>query len=460
MTGDNQLKAVRQARIVLKALGKRADLDGVIAHERGVDDGVLAQLIVNLGDDLASSPLGLDLQALLACCGSELLDRRVDGDLLAEHVGDDVGHGTAGPLTRKVDGLALVLDDLGVADGLVSRLNDTLGERLHALEVGEGTVGLHRGELGIVGKVHALVTEDAADLEHALKTTDDAALEVQLGGNTQVALLIERVEVGNERLGRGTTLDGLQDGGLDLHVAVGLHKATEGGENLRTLTEGLANVVVGDQVDIALAIAGLLVGKTVELLGQRTNGLGKQGRALRGNGKLAALGAHNHACHAQDVAQVEGLERIPGSLVHVVDAAEQLNLGSRIAHDDEHDLALTALGDHAAGDLHDVLGVLAIGKLGVLSLDIGNVVLKLRVLGIGVLARLEQGGALGQAGGALVVERRCLICGVLVLCHKLAPQTKTLPRIRSQGAKTYLYAGPWSSVQSWRWCRRESCRKA
>ena len=460
VAGDDQLKAMGQARVILKALGKRANLDGVIAHEGGVDDGVLAQLVIDLGDDLAGGPLGLDLQALLACGGSKLLDRRVDGDRLAEHVGDDVGHGTACPLTGQIDGLTLVLNNLGVADSLVSGLDDTLGECLHALEVGEGTVGLHRSELGVVGKVHALVTEDAADLEHALKAADDAALEVQLGGDTQVALLIERVEVGNERLGRGTTLDGLQDGGLDLHVAVGLHKATEGGENLRTLTEGLANVVVGDQVDIALTIAGLLVGKTVELLGQRTNGLGKQGRALRGNGKLAALGAHDHAGHAQDIAQVEGLERIPGSLVHVVDAAEQLNLGSRIAHDDEHDLALTALGDHAAGDLHDVLGVLAIGKLGVLSLDIGDVVLKLRVLGIGVLARLEQGGALGQAGGALVVERRCLIGGVLVLCHKLAPQTKTLPRIRSQGAKTYLYAGPWSSVRSWRWCRRESCRKA
>ena len=135
VAGDDQLKAVSQTRVVLKTLSERADLDGVIAHEGRVDDGVLAQLIVNLGDDLAGSPLGLDLQALLARGGSKLLDRRVDGDLLAEHVGDDVGHGTAGPLTRKVDGLALVLDDLGVADGLVSRLNDTLGERLHALEV-------------------------------------------------------------------------------------------------------------------------------------------------------------------------------------------------------------------------------------------------------------------------------------------------------------------------------------
>ena len=59
MAGDDQLKAVRQARIVLKTLGKRADLDGVIAYEGRVDDGVLAQLIVNLGDDLPAVHSGL-----------------------------------------------------------------------------------------------------------------------------------------------------------------------------------------------------------------------------------------------------------------------------------------------------------------------------------------------------------------------------------------------------------------
>ena len=283
---------------------------------------------------------------------------------------------------------------------------------------------------------------------------------MQLGSNAQVALLIERVEVRDERLSRSATLDSLQNGGLDLHVAVGLHKAAESGENLRALAEGLANIVVGNQVDIALTITGLLIGKTVELLGQRTNSLGEQGRTLGGNGELAALGANNHAGHAQDVTKVESLERIPSCLVHVVDAAEQLNLGGSVAHDDKHDLALTALGDHAAADLHNVLGVHAIGEIGILSLNVDDIVLNLGVLGIGVLARLEQGGALCQTRGALVVERRGLIGDVLVLCHKLAPQTKTLPRIRSQGAKTYLYAGPWSSVRSWRWCRRGSCQKA
>ena len=65
---------------------------------------------------------------------------------------------------------------------------------------------------GVVGEVHALVTEDTTDLEDALKATDDAALEMQLGSNAQVALLIERVEVRDERLGRSAALNGLQDG--------------------------------------------------------------------------------------------------------------------------------------------------------------------------------------------------------------------------------------------------------
>ena len=69
---------------------------------------------------------------------------------------------------------------------------------------------------GVVGEVHALVAEDAANLEHALKAADDAALEMQLGSNAQIALLVERVEVRDERLSRGAALDSLQDWGSRL----------------------------------------------------------------------------------------------------------------------------------------------------------------------------------------------------------------------------------------------------
>ena len=60
-----------------------------------------------------------------------------------------------------------------------------------------------------MGEVHTLVAEDTADLEHALIAAHEQALEVQLGGDAQVVLLVERVEVRDERLGRGATLNGL-----------------------------------------------------------------------------------------------------------------------------------------------------------------------------------------------------------------------------------------------------------
>ena len=61
--------------------------------------------------------------------------------------------------------------------------------------------------------VHALVAEDAADLEHALESAYEQALEVQLGGDAQVAVLVEGVEVRGEGTRGRAALDLLEDGG-------------------------------------------------------------------------------------------------------------------------------------------------------------------------------------------------------------------------------------------------------
>ena len=268
-----------------------------------------------------------------------------------------------------------------------------------------------------MGEVHALVAEDAADLEHALVAAHEQALEVQLGGNTQVVLLVERVEVRDERLGGGAALDGLQDGGLDLHVAVVLHVATERGDDGGALAEGLAHTLVHDEVDITLAIPGFLVGETVELLGQRTHGLGEQLRRARGDGELAALGAGHLAGRLDDIAEVELLQHLPGLLLHIVHAAEKLDIGGGVAHDDEHDLALAALGDHAAANGDDLGSKLLIGKPLVALEQIGRVVGHAGVLGIGVLAGGVQGGAVGETAGSLVIQRVDGLGGNEVLGH-------------------------------------------
>ena len=294
-----------------------------------------------------------------------------------------------------------------------SGLDNALGELLHTLEIGVGAVGLHSGELGVVREVHALVTEDAADLEDALVAAHQQALEVQLGGNTQVVLLVERVEVGDERLGGGAALDGLQDGGLDLHVAVILHVAAERGDDRGALAEGLANVLVHDKVDIALTITGLLVGEAVELLGQRANGLGKQFGGTGSNGELAALGADHNAGRLDDIAQVELLQDLPGSFLDIVHAAEQLDVRGGVAKDQEHDLALAALGDDTAAHGDGLGAGFLVRQAGIALKQVGGMVGDVGMLGIGILAGGVQRSAISEAAGALIVQRRSVLCGCI-----------------------------------------------
>ena len=103
--------------------------------------------------------------------GAQLLHRRIERHIDAQRGGYDLRHGTAGPRTRKVDGLALVLNLLRCTNSRGGRLDHALGELLHTVEVGEGAVRLHGRELGVVREVHALVAEDAADLKHTLVAT-------------------------------------------------------------------------------------------------------------------------------------------------------------------------------------------------------------------------------------------------------------------------------------------------
>lgn len=68
----------------------------------------------------------------------------------------------------------------------------------HAFEVAERLVELHGGELGVMIRIHALVAELAPDLEDLLEAAHQQALEMQLGGDAQVEVLVQRVVVRDE----------------------------------------------------------------------------------------------------------------------------------------------------------------------------------------------------------------------------------------------------------------------
>ncbi len=138
----------------------------------------------------------------------------------------------------------------------------------HVVEIGVGLIELHRGELGVVLGVHALVAEDAADLIHPLHAAHDQALQGQLGGDAHIHIDIQRIVVGDEGTGGGAAGDGVEHGGLHLHIAHIVQIVPQMLDELERMIEVPLDLRVHDQVHIALTIAHLLVGQAVELLGQ------------------------------------------------------------------------------------------------------------------------------------------------------------------------------------------------
>ena len=91
-----------------------------------------------------------------------------------------------------------------------------LGQVHHRVVVAVGLVGLEHRELGVVLRADPLVAEDPADLEDPLHAADQQPLQVQLEGDPQEEVDVERVVVRDERPGRRAAGDRLHRRRLDL----------------------------------------------------------------------------------------------------------------------------------------------------------------------------------------------------------------------------------------------------
>ena len=154
------------------------------------------------------------------------------------------------------------------------------------MEIRIGLIKLDGGELGVVLRVHALITEDTADLIHAVHAADNEALEVQLRLDAEDHIHIQRVVVGIERARRRADLKRRQDRGIDLEIAAPIEEAAQLAQDKAALHERVLNVGVHDEVHIALAIAGLKIRQAMELVRQRQQSLGKQDDLVRAHGDL------------------------------------------------------------------------------------------------------------------------------------------------------------------------------
>ena len=71
-------------------------------------------------------------------------------------------------------------------------------------------------------RIDALIPKVTINLKDPLQATDDATLEVELRGDSQIQVQIECVGAGNERPGGGAAMQQLQHRRLDLDEVAAL----------------------------------------------------------------------------------------------------------------------------------------------------------------------------------------------------------------------------------------------
>ena len=221
-----------------------------VLTEDGVDELALAHRVV----DLDVEPFAGFAQLLF----------RLARDVVAGLLADGVGHRQAAERRLERDLPSVDRQLRGAVHGHRDPFEQLLGELHHPAVVLVGDVDLHAGELGVVRAVHALVAEVLAQLVDTVESADDQLFEVELRGDAQVEVDVERVVVRDEGTRRGSARNGLQDRRLDLDIALRVEELAHRRDDLRALDEGLLDLRVDDQVEIALAVAHLRVGEGVE----------------------------------------------------------------------------------------------------------------------------------------------------------------------------------------------------
>ena len=94
----------------------------------------------------------------------------------------------------------------------------------------------------------------------------DGLMGLIVGTGTNICCQMERRTLGLEGTGSRAAGIGDQHGGFNFDEALTVQILADGGDDLRALEEGIADLLVHDQIEVALAIAGIGIGQSVELL--------------------------------------------------------------------------------------------------------------------------------------------------------------------------------------------------
>ena len=204
--------------------------------------------------------------------------------------------------------------------------------------------------------VHPFVAEIFCHLINAVETADDKALQIKFVSNSEVECTVESLMMGRERAGESTPINGLKYGCFHLEEFVLIEKSSKRRGNLRSLTEDIPNFRIHYQIEMALAVALLLIGKGVECrpiflftAGKRTDAFRQHSQFRHIDGNLASLGGKDVSLCSHNVAYIEELEHLVVFLANVIPFDVALNFSHIILDVEKRRFPHPAERDQASG---------------------------------------------------------------------------------------------------------------
>jgi len=165
----------------------------------------------------------------------------------------------------------------------------------------------------------------------------------------------ERDEQVEARLRERAAVERLEYRRLDLEETALVEPAAHRGDRLRAQDEQVASLVVGDQVELAVAVARLCVLDSEVFLGHFPQALRQQLPVAHEQGQLTSPGLERSAVHADQVADIQGSQQLEGFAPQDVPLRLDLQLARPVHDVDEGCAPVPAPSRHPAG--YPVLGI-------------------------------------------------------------------------------------------------------
>ena len=419
----DKFEHIEHRRIVRIGFGQRDQLFRAMRDETRIDRLFLDQLFEDVLGDLVVLEAMRDIEAQL--------DRTVapSGHIPRKPAGlgllDKITVARAAPGTLQVDHAChvplgiLVFDFQSAADAFGHAANQILDQLGHHFEIGVGPVSLEHGEFRIVPPRHALIAEVAVEFENLGESTDQQALQIQLRRYAQKKIHAQRIMMRFERRGRRAARHRLHHRCFHLEEAALLEKGTDLADDGETFAENIARMLVGDEVEVALAVPRLDVLQSVPLFRQRVQRLAQDDETRGLDRRLAGFRREALALDSDEIADIQlVVERragFPDRFVLQID----LHAPTMVAHVEKMALAHVA----ARGDTARDRDRFALGES---RANIANVTRDGKRDAIGTQPLAFQGGALFQAHRGQTVH----------FTHRTAENAKRGPRAPDESVTT------------------------